>query len=201
MTDTAVTTSEVAVPQGHDVDKVVTKTTLDNGEKRVLEAAVAIPQQPALLSILSGDDAALIEQVVECHALGMCSRIRNHLNAGRTEGLEVVTPADVVRMTAEAAASKATQGDGLRLFRQAIEAVMAVAEASGYSAAACGKIKKLVSNPTALSMASQGHKARIIQLLEAVGAALPEDQLAEISAPLEKILTAAQTEEDDDDFI
>jgi len=197
MTDTNTT----AIPQGHELDTVVTKTTLDNGEKRVLEANVAIPQQAALLDILSGSDDALIEQVIECHALGMCSRIRNHLNAGRTAGLEVVTPADVVRMTAEAAASKANQGEGLRLFRQAVDAIMAVAEASGYSATACSKIKKLVSNTTALSMASQGHKARIIQLLEATGAALPEDQLEEISTPLEKILTAAQTEEDDDDFI
>ena len=159
---------------------------------------MALPIAATLAAILQGDDEALKEQTVECHALGINSRVRNHINAGRTTAYEIVMPEDVVAMTAEAAEGRANQGAALIAFRAAVTVVVQVAEASGYSAAACGKIKKLVSNTTALTMASAAHKARIIQLLEAVGNAVSDEDMVEIAAPLEKMLAAASTEEDDD---
>jgi len=47
-------------------------------------------------------------------------------------------------------------------------------------------------------MASAAYKQRIIQLLEAVGNAVSDEDMVEIAAPLGKMLEAASTEEDDD---
>jgi len=195
MTDS---TNTPVAPEGFTLDTVKTKTTMEDGTKRELSASVALPTAATLAAILTGDNKELKEQAVECHALGINSRVRNHINAGRTASYDVVMPEDVVAMTAEAAEGRANQGAALVAFRAAVAVVVQVAEASGYSSAACGKIKKLVSNTTALTMASAAHKARIIQLLEAVGNAVSEEDMVEIAAPLGKMLEAASTEEDDD---
>jgi len=128
--------AEPVAPEGFTLEVIKTRTTLDDGTKRELSANVALPTAATLVAILAGDNAELIEQVVECHALGINSRVRNHINAGRTTAYEIVMPADVAAMTAEAAEGRANQGAALIAFRAAVAVVVQVAEASGYSAAA-----------------------------------------------------------------
>jgi len=199
MTDTQ-TNPTAEAPADNGPITITTKSKVDG--KTVERSAKYQPQVATnLLAQLNSDNEDLVAQVVECYELGATGRLRNHINAGRTDSRGVITPTDLLEMTAEAAANRATTSEGLALFREAVGLVIKVAEASGISAGGCAKIRKLIQSPVGLSMASDAHKAKVAQLLEATSAALPDADLERLSSPLTKMLEATQATDEEDDWL
>ena len=185
------------LPEG--VELVITKSTVD-GQKVERSAPYRVATAEDIATLLASDNAELVEQTVDCYNLGITGRLRNHINAGRTEGRGIIDAQAVLEMTAEAAANRQSNSEGLAAFREVVGLVVKVAEASGMSAAGCAKVRKLVSSPVGLSMASESHKAKIAQLLEATAGALSDDDMARLATPFGKLVEATQAEDDGDEW-
>jgi len=137
--------------------------------------------------------------VAECYHLGATSRLRNCINRDATAQYngEAITPAMLLEMQQQAEESRTSNAAGLEAFRTCVSLLVEVASKSNMSASGCDKVRKLVSNPVGLSVASASVKARISAIMEALQAALDDEALEAIAAPMAKLTAAIETSEDD----
>jgi len=177
-----------------------TKTTIKGqADKLIRQCNVVVPTAENINDALNAG-GALTDLIVKATTQGLKQVISNHLNAGRVTA-DPVTYSDIIEYNALAEASRANQGAGLAAFREAVSLVCATATAAGLSAKGVELVKKLISNTTALSMASAARKQKVLQLVEATAGALDDDALATYTNAFTNMIDACNQEEsEEDDF-
>jgi len=176
------------------VETITTKSKVDG---KTIERSAEF-KLPTLEDILNADDTQQ-EFALECLALGATGKLRNHINAGRTDGRGIITLGTILEMQSEAALARADNSAGLAAYRETVSLLCSVAETAGMSAAGVAKVRKLVSSPVGLSMAAPNIKARIATLLDATSNALDEEALTRLAKPLTALVEAAQETDAADD--
>jgi len=189
--------NETKLPEG--IAELVAKTKADG--KTVEKAAqYEIPTIERIADVIANGTDELRQQLSEFATLGFVSRLRNYIVADRTQGRGTITMQDMLEMAAEAAASRASTSEGLAAHRELVGLIVKVAEASGMSANGCAKVRKLVTSPVGLSLASASVKAKISSLLEATAGALSDEDLARLQSPMQKLIEATQATDDADEW-
>jgi len=147
-------------------------------------------------------DEELQTFIVECYHLGATSRLRNCINRDAVAQYNgaPITANMLLEMQQQAEANKTNNAEGLAAFREVVNLCVAVAEKAGMSAAGCDKVRKLVSNPVGLSVASESIKGRIRSIVESLQGALDDEALERLAAPLTKLSDALDNEDDGEEW-
>jgi len=185
------------------VNTIKTKAKQKDGSYLHYEAPISVPTTAdAFGALYAGANAELKVFIAQCAELGVSSKARNHLVSGRITSADTITYAKVLEAQEEAAANRANNGAALALYRELQSMLVQFATAT-YNLSAKGQatFKRLVSDPTVLTVASDKHRERVASILDAFAAALTEDKLAEYANYLEKLEAACTGETDsEDDF-
>jgi len=189
--------NETTLPEG--IAELVAKTKAD-GKTIEKAAAYEVPTIERIADVIANGTDELRQQLSEFATLGFVSRLRNYIVADRTQGRGTITMQDMLEMAAEAAASRASTSEGLAAHRELVGLIVKVAEASGMSANGCAKVRKLVTSPVGLSLASASAKDKIASLLEATAGALSDEDLARLQSPMQKLIEATQATDDADEW-
>jgi len=200
--DNAIAAAAATSKEGYTCEAINTKAKQADGTYKTYEAKLAVPRTAEQVkAFIAAASDSLASFYAQCAELGLSSKARNHLIAGRLDASEVITAESTLDAQEEALLARGQQGEALALYRAIQTAIVAHAKANGLNEKGCIILAKLISSTQALSLAKTSHKTRVMGFLDSYAESLSESDLVAQATQLQK-LTDAASEEDDaqDDF-